>query len=120
MVYNGRITTTQPKEQQMGVTQSEVMAAMDFFNQVIEPRYKVKIGAMLVAMTKDFVTDKAPSKHQEFTLSEIEVLKDGRKLEAVKMVKNRLELSLMEAKKYVEHYGDHMLHQSGYYERLHQ
>lgn len=81
--------------------EQDVTLLVHTYTDVKDEYAKRLIGRALRSVVNRF-TGVKQRKPVDFTAAEIDALRDGKKLECVKLVKNRLNLSLMEAKHYVE------------------
>lgn len=102
------------------ITCDDVANSLNLFEKLDYGKGKAAAAVVANAVLRQYTTTQlaAPRKQREyskFTPQEQEMLRTGQKLQAVKSVKNRLGLGLMDSKHYVENHGGKLLAESGRY-----
>ena len=90
----------------------EVRAIMDCFESLHDAMLRYKVGRLLKEAVNAYISDERPQEPRTKVFvqpidmpllsDEIEALKSGRKLEAIKLFKTRTGWSLLDAKRHIE------------------
>ena len=92
----------------------DVLTLIDTYEAIQDDKLRFELG-LLVRKAVNRWTFGNKTKQNYLTMDEISYLKDGKKIEAIKSVKNRLNLSLLEGKRYVEkHMGPYYVAPASY------
>ena len=99
----------------MKFTKQDVVDALNIFEKLEVGGGKVAGATVARAVVSTYLKEQLEVSRPEriFTAHEISLMRQGKKLYAVKAVRDRLGISLMEAKRYVEGNGGAELHKSG-------
>jgi len=80
----------------------DVQVLMQTFQDVDDARLKYQVGRLLRTAVNRWTLGERVKKNVVFTNLEIDYLRAGRKLDCVREVRNRTDMSLFDAKCYVE------------------
>jgi ribosomal protein L7/L12 len=102
-------------------TKQHVADALNLFELLEYGQGKAAAATVVNSVVKGYMrTELAPEREKRagtlFTNEEVREMRAGRKLQAIKLVKRRLGMGLMDSKRYVEANGGQFLAQSGQYD----
>jgi len=82
---------------------TDIKILLNTFDKLLNYNLKTKIHELIVQSVKDLVD-------KDLTIDEIDALNNGRKIECIKMVRERLNIPLIDAKNHVEkHMGPYWI-----------
>lgn len=97
------------------ITLEDVVHSCNLFEKLAYGQGKAAAATVAVAVLRQYTNEQLkPSRETKyFTSEEIRYMKDGNKLHARRLVRQRLNMTLEESKNYVEKHGIEFLMESG-------